>query len=61
MYFRLNRNLFRILFGFLRVEFMRFSDLWAFSRDFWRYVILGFDWGFVRFCPNGGSEDFGEI
>ena len=21
-------------------------------------MILGFDWGFVRFCPNGGSEDF---
>ena len=19
---------------------------------------FGFDWGFVRFCPNGGSEDF---
>ena len=22
-------------------------------------MILGFDWRFVRFCPNGGSEDFG--
>ena len=22
-------------------------------------MILGFDWGFVRFCPNSGSEDFG--
>ena len=21
-------------------------------------MILGFDWGFVGFCPNGGSEDF---
>ena len=19
---------------------------------------MGFDWGFVRFCPNSGSEDF---
>lgn len=38
---------------------MRFDDLWAFNRDFWWCVILGFDWGFVKFCPNGGSEDFG--
>ena len=37
---------------------MRFDDLWAFNRDFWGCRILGFDWGFVRFCPNGGSEDF---
>ena len=22
-------------------------------------MIWGFDWGFVRFCPNSGSEDFG--
>ena len=44
---------------------MRFDDLLVFSRDFWGCRILGFDWGFVRFCPNGGSEDFrvdfGEI
>lgn len=58
MYFRLNRSLFRILLWFLRVGFMRFGDLLVFNRDFWGYVILGFDWGFVRFCPNGGSEDF---
>ena len=38
---------------------MRFGDLLVFSRDFWWCVIWGFDWGFVRFCPNGGSEDFG--
>ena len=38
---------------------MRFGDLLVFSRYFWWCVILGFDWGFVRFCPNGGSEDFG--
>ena len=38
---------------------MRFDDLWAFNRDFWGCRILGFDWGFVRFCPNSGSEDFG--
>ena len=36
---------------------MRFDDLWAFNRDFWGCRILGFDWEFVRFCPNGGSED----
>ena len=43
--------MFRVLFGFLRVKFMRFDDLLVFSRDFWRYVILGFDrdyLGFVR-------------
>ena len=57
MYFRLNRSLFRILFGFLRVVFVRFGDLWAFNRDFWGCRILGFDWEFVRFYPNGGSED----
>ena len=38
---------------------MRFDDLLVFSRYFWWCVILGFDWEFVRFCPNGGSEDFG--
>ena len=57
MHFRLNRSLFRILLWFLRVVFMRFDDLWAFNRDFWGCRILGFDWEFVRFCPNGGSED----
>ena len=57
MYFRLNRSLFRILFGFLRVVFMRFGDLLVFSRDFWRCRILSFDWGLFDFCPNGSIEE----
>ena len=51
MYFRLNRSLFRVLFGFLRVGFVKFDDLLVFSRYFWGYVILGLIGdllGFVR-------------
>ena len=38
---------------------MRFGDLLVFNGDFWGCRILGFDWEFVRFCPNGSGEDFG--
>ena len=61
MYFRLNRSLFRFLFGFLRVGFMRFGDLLVFSRDFWGYVILGFGRDYLVFVRMVVAKILGEF